>query len=128
MQFQLVTPERVFFSGLITQVQIPGIEGDMGVLPGHAPTITTLRPGIVTIDTEAGEQMKIAVVEGIAEITGERCTVLAEEARNLSGIARDVLAAEIQQAEKVERDSINEKEIATAQKAKQMAETLLQAL
>lgn len=126
--FQLITPERVFFSGQAVQVQIPGVEGDMGVLIGHAPTITTLRPGIVTIDTESGAQVKIAVIGGIAEVTGERCSVLAETARMLAGTTREQLAAELEQAEAAIRNAIHEKETVKAEQAKLMAETVIAGL
>ncbi len=58
-------------------VVVPGTEGDFGVLPGHAPLISSIRPGVITIDTADGKQRKIAVTGGIAEVVPERCTVLA---------------------------------------------------
>ena len=80
MQFsvQIITPERTLFSAEAAMVTIPGTEGEFGVLPGHAPFISTLRPGTITIDTADGKQQTIEVSGGFAEVTPEHCTVLAE--------------------------------------------------
>jgi F-type H+-transporting ATPase subunit epsilon len=80
MQLQLITPEKVFFTGEITQVNIPGTLGDFGVLPGHSPFVSTLRAGAVTIDLANGETRTINVTGGIAEVTPETCIVLADSA------------------------------------------------
>lgn len=80
MQLQLITPEKVLFSADIALAQIPGTLGEFGVLPGHAPFVSTIKPGVITIETAAGEQRKIAIAGGIAEVSPERCTVLAESA------------------------------------------------
>src|SRR5271169_5833251 len=80
IQFELVTPERLIVSTEVEMVVVPGTEGNFGVLPGHAPLISTIRPG--TIDIYEGQAItrRIFVVSGIAEVTPERCTVLADEA------------------------------------------------
>jgi F-type H+-transporting ATPase subunit epsilon len=77
--FDLVSPEKLLFSGEVTQVDLPGSEGDLGVLAGHAPVVTTLRPGIVTI-FGAGEAMAVVVNGGFAEVGPAGLTVLAEVA------------------------------------------------
>jgi F-type H+-transporting ATPase subunit epsilon len=84
MQLKLITPERVYFAGEITQVQIPGMLGDFGVLPGHAPFVSTIREGVVTIDLVGGETRKISVTGGIAEVTPEQCVVLADSAEDIA--------------------------------------------
>ena len=80
MQLQLITPEKIFFTGEIAQVNIPGTLGDFGVLPGHAPFVSTLRAGAVTIVLASGETRTISVTGGIAEVTPESCVVLADSA------------------------------------------------
>lgn len=80
MELQLITPEKILFAGTITQVDIPGTLGDFGVLPGHAAFVSTLREGIVNIFLENGENYKINVTGGIAEVTPEQCVVLADNA------------------------------------------------
>lgn len=79
MQFDLVSPERSLASLQAASVQIPGADGDMTAMPDHAPTITTLRPGILTVDGPAGES-SYAVTGGFAEISAEGTSVLAEKA------------------------------------------------
>ena len=80
MQVQLITPEKTFFEGEIAGVQVPGALGDFGVLPGHAPFVSTLREGVVTIALVSGETSTVSVTGGIAEVTPEKCVVLADSA------------------------------------------------
>ena len=79
LHFEFVSPESVLFSGDVDQVDLPGIEGDLGVLPGHAPMVTLLRPGIVTIVRE-GQREPVVVVGGFAEMGPGGLTVLADRA------------------------------------------------
>lgn len=79
MQFDLVSPERRLASAQVVSVQIPGADGDMTAMEGHAPTITTLRPGILTVDGPDG-QSQYVVTGGFAEITAAGVSVLAERA------------------------------------------------
>ena len=79
MQFDLVSPERALASLQALAVQIPGADGDMTAMPDHAPTITTLRPGILSVEAEGGTQ-SYAVTGGFAEINAEGTSVLAEQA------------------------------------------------
>jgi len=78
MQFDLVSPERRLASMQVRAVQIPGTEGDLTAMPGHMPLITTLRPGILTVTSDEGEQ-QFVVTGGFAEV-GTGLTVLAENA------------------------------------------------
>src|SRR6266481_1321915 len=80
VQFELVTPERLIVSAEVEMVVVPGSEGNFGVLPGHAPLISTIRPGMIEIYEGQTVTRQIFVVSGIAEVTPERCTVLADEA------------------------------------------------
>jgi F-type H+-transporting ATPase subunit epsilon len=96
VQFELVTPERLLLSEMVEMVVVPGTEGNFGVLPGHAPLISSIRPG--TIDVYEGQTVtrRIFVVSGIAEVTPERCTVLADEALPPDELYRGAIEAELQ--------------------------------
>ncbi len=86
--FELVSPEKLVFSGDVEQVDVPGAEGDFGVLAGHAPFVTTLRPGILTVHGAGGAQ-KIVVLGGFAEVSAEGLTVLADVAEAVEDIDRE---------------------------------------
>ncbi len=92
-QFELVSPEKMVVSKAVAMVTVPGSEGDFGVLPGHAPIITSVKPGVIDVyeqdDTAITE--RIFVAGGFAEVTAERCTVLAEEATPVSTLDRSKL-------------------------------------
>ena len=75
--FDLVSPARLVFSGEVTQVDVPGLEGDFGVLAGHAPLVATLKPGVLTVFAE-GEPQRYVVLGGFAEVSSEGLTVLAD--------------------------------------------------
>jgi F-type H+-transporting ATPase subunit epsilon len=96
VQFELVTPERLLVSRDVDMVVVPGTEGNFGVLPGHSPLISTIRPG--TIDIYEGNTIaeRIFVAGGLAEVTPERCTVLADEAMPPEALDRAQLEAELQ--------------------------------
>ena len=98
LHFEFVSPESVLFSGDVDQVDLPGIEGDLGVLPGHAPIVTLLRPGIVTIMRE-GQRESVVVVGGFAEMGPGGLTVLADRAGaredfDLASLADDIKDSE----------------------------------
>jgi F-type H+-transporting ATPase subunit epsilon len=99
VQFELVTPERLLVSQDVDMVVVPGTEGNFGVLPGHAPLISTIRPGTVDIYQSGAIIERIFVVGGIAEVTPERCTVLADEAMAPDSLDRAAIEAELQTAE-----------------------------
>jgi len=89
VQFELVSPERLLISREVGMVVVPGAEGDFGVLPEHAPLISTVRAGVIDVyDDGQTVSDRIFVSGGFAEVTGERCTVLAEEALPLKEIDR----------------------------------------
>src|SRR5882724_8303456 len=96
VQFELVSPERLIVSAEVEMVVVPGTEGNFGVLPGHAPLISSIRPG--TIDIYEGQTVtrRIFVVSGIAEVTAERCTVLADEALTPDELDRGAIETELQ--------------------------------
>lgn len=80
MKLQVITPEKILFEGEASYVQIPGTEGEFGVLDGHAPVVSTLKEGVVTVDLASGEKKEFSVTGGVAEVVPERCTLLVEVA------------------------------------------------
>ena len=99
VQFELVSPERLILSTEVEMVVVPGTEGNFGVLPGHAPLISTIRPGTIDIYEGGAITERIFVVSGIAEVTPERCTVLADEAMSPDSLDRATIEAELQTVE-----------------------------
>ena len=102
--FDLVSPEKLAFSGEVDQVDVPGVEGDFGVLAGHAPVVAAIRPGILTI-TAGGTQQKMIVLGGLAEMSDKGLTVLADVATSPQDIdrapfAETIVAMEAKLAEK----------------------------
>jgi len=108
LHFELVSPEKLLFSGNVEQVDVPGLEGDFGVLEGHAPTVATLRPGIVTVHVSDGAQ-KIVVLGGFAEVSDKGLTVVADLAESVEEFDKSLLATHIgeieQKIEKTEEGS-----------------------
>ena len=96
--FELVSPERLVFSGDVTQVDVPGEEGDFGVFAGHAPYVATLKPGVLTIYGEGAPQ-RIVVRGGFAEAGPAGLTVLAEQALPVAEIDAATIAQAIKNAE-----------------------------
>src|SRR5881227_3815644 len=96
--FDLVSPEKLAFSGEVDQVDVPGVEGDFGVLAGHAPVVATVRPGILTVTT-GGAHQKIIVLGGLAEVSDKGLTVLADVATSIQEIDRAAFADKISDME-----------------------------
>ena len=96
--FELVSPERLLVSRPVTMVTVPGSEGDFGVLPGHAPMVSTLRVGVVGIKADGEAETRFFVAGGFAEVSPERCTVLAEEAILVAELDRAKLEDDIKRA------------------------------
>jgi F-type H+-transporting ATPase subunit epsilon len=96
--FDLVSPEKLAFSGEVNQVDVPGVEGDFGVLAGHAPVVAAVRPGILTITTGDTHQ-KMIVLGGLAEVSDNRLTVLADVATSVRELDRAQFAETIAEME-----------------------------
>jgi F-type H+-transporting ATPase subunit epsilon len=92
--FDLVSPEKMAFSGEVDQVDVPGVEGDFGVLAGHAPVVAAVRPGILTV-ISGGSKQKIIVLGGIAEVSAKGLTLLADVATSLDELDRAEFAETI---------------------------------
>ena len=114
--FDLVSPEKLLFSGEVNQVDVPGSEGDFGVLAGHAPLVTTLRPGILVIYHEGAAQ-RIVVDGGFAEVGPAGLTVLADMAvpvdefdvAELAGVIKDTEEDVADEKEGWKRDKLAQK-------------------
>jgi F-type H+-transporting ATPase subunit epsilon len=98
MQFDLVSPERSLASLQVAEVQIPGADGDLTAMPGHAPVITTLRPGVLKVDGPEGAQAFL-VTGGFAEVSAESTSILAEKATPMADAKADDLDPLIEAAQ-----------------------------
>jgi len=96
--FDLVSPEKMAFSGEVDQVDVPGVEGDFGVLAGHAPVVAAVRPGILTIISGGSKQTLIGL-GGLAEVSEKGLTVLADVATSLDELDRAEFAETISEME-----------------------------
>jgi F-type H+-transporting ATPase subunit epsilon len=101
--FDLVSPEKIAFSGEVEQVDVPGLEGDFGVLAGHAPFVASVRPGILNV-TVNGKHQKIIVLGGLAEVSDKGLTVLADTATSLEDLDRVAFAQQIAEMEEKLKD------------------------
>src|ERR1700756_3402039 len=120
LHFDLVSPERLLFTGEVDQVDVPGAEGEFGVLSAHAPYVATLKPGLLVIIT-GGERRRIVVTGGLAEVNPEGLTVLAETATDVDQLDPAALANQIRDAQEDLNDAT---EAAARDKARQRLEQL----
>jgi F-type H+-transporting ATPase subunit epsilon len=127
-EFELVSPERLLISNQVEMVVVPGAEGDFGVLPGHSPLISTLRPGVITIYENRQPKDAIFVAGGFAEVTPERCTVLAEQAIRIDEADRTEVESDLREARAALEAATEETERATARRRVQIFEALIAAL
>jgi F-type H+-transporting ATPase subunit epsilon len=91
VEFELVSPEKLLLSRRVDMVVVPGAEGDMGVLPQHSPAITTVRPGTIVVYEGGAVTDRIFIAGGFAEVSDNRCTVLAEEAMPIEDIDKNAV-------------------------------------
>jgi F-type H+-transporting ATPase subunit epsilon len=114
LHFELVSPEKLMFSGEVDQVDVPGTEGDFGVFANHAPVVAMLRPGIVTVH-EGGSKQSLVVFGGFAEVSPRGLTILADAVSSVEDFDVAVLEAQIREIEqgiaKMERGSQLDREI-----------------
>jgi F-type H+-transporting ATPase subunit epsilon len=128
IQFELVSPERLLVSEPVEMVVVPGSEGDFGVLPGHAPLVSTVRPGVIAVFEGGKAVQRIFVAGGFAEVTAERCTVLAEQAMPVADIDRAEAEAEIRAARDDLADARDDAERARVEARIEAGEAKLAAL
>ena len=105
LNFSLVSPERSLASGPATQVQIPGAEGDLTAMAGHAPMITTLRPGVLHVSGPDGEDDYV-VTGGFAEISAEGVTVLAERALHQKEMTQEIFTDWVKDAKEAHQKAM----------------------
>jgi F-type H+-transporting ATPase subunit epsilon len=115
VNFELVSPERLLVSERFDMVVVPGTEGDFGVLPGHSPLISTVRPGVIDIHDGGKITHRVFVGGGFAEVTPDRCTVLAADAAMIEDIDKADVDRRIQEAELDLRDAEADTERARAE-------------
>jgi F-type H+-transporting ATPase subunit epsilon len=96
--FDLVAPDKLSFSGEVDQVDVPGAEGDFGVLAGHAPLVAMLKPGILVVHI-GGDKQRIVVLGGFAEVNPQGLTILADVATSVEDIDRAAIATHIREME-----------------------------
>ncbi|UFS67801.1 F0F1 ATP synthase subunit epsilon [Paracoccus denitrificans] len=121
MQFDLVSPERNLVSVPVREVRLPGADGDLTAMPGHAPAIVNLRPGLVTVVAGDGSETEFAVTGGFAEINNESITLLAERGHPRAEMTQEVFNEMMAQARRrvesaKERESAGEELVAAAVK------------
>jgi F-type H+-transporting ATPase subunit epsilon len=121
IRFELVSPEKLVLAADVQQVLVPGSEGDMGVLPGHAPVMTTVRPGVLDVTTRSGNMKRYYVKGGFAEINPLQITVLAQTSIDLDDLDAEHIAADIRDMEEDLAD-------ARTDEARRKAETALNQL
>ncbi len=128
VEFELVSPEKLLLSRDVDMVVVPGAEGDMGVLPRHSPAITTVRPGTIVVYEGGAVSDRIFIAGGFAEVTGDRCTVLAEEAILVEDIDRDAAEKELSDARDDMSAAESDAERKAAETAAAVAEAKIQAV
>jgi F-type H+-transporting ATPase subunit epsilon len=128
VEFELVSPERLLLSQPVDMVVVPGGDGDFAVLPGHALLMSTVRSGVIDMYEGDTISTRIFVAGGFAEVTAERCTVLAEEAIPLDDIDRADAESRLKDAELAVDDAPDDDERAAAEAKLEVARALIEAL
>ncbi len=105
MKIDIVTPLGRVFEGEIKEATFPGIEGEFGVLDGHAPLVTTLNPGLITIKKSDGKEEIIAINWGYVEVTPEHINVLVDSAVPVAGSSESEIAEAIEKAKQLIKDA-----------------------
>jgi F-type H+-transporting ATPase subunit epsilon len=128
VHFELVAPERLLMSADVESVVVPGLEGDFGVLPGHARLISTVRPGLVVVFRDGKPAERIFVEGGFAEVTPEGCVVLAERATLVGEIERSQAETALSDAREALGEAKDDAAKAETQRVLAIAEARLAAL
>lgn len=128
LQFDLVTPERLLFSATVDMVMIPGAEGDFGVLAGHAPLVSLIRPGAILVYEDEQVVDRFFIAGGFAEVGGNRCTVLAEQSVRLSEVNAEEVRKEHDAALKTLQHSHQPEALREAEATVTRTEALLECL
>jgi F-type H+-transporting ATPase subunit epsilon len=113
MRLDIVTPEKKAFSDEIDNVVVPGSEGELGILPAHAPLVTTLKPGELRYEKE-GEEHHLAIGTGIVEISDDRVSVLTDMALGEHEIDEEAVEKALESAQKAMEEKVHPEDIAAA--------------
>ncbi|MFA7431616.1 MAG: F0F1 ATP synthase subunit epsilon [Rhodospirillaceae bacterium] len=124
LEFELVSPEKLLVSEAVGMVVVPGSEGDFGALPQHAPLLSTVRPGVISIYQQGKVSRRIFVAGGFAEVTEDRCTVLAEEALPVEDITAELVEQRLQAAKDAIQEADNALDKAAAEGRLRIAEAM----
>ncbi len=116
IQLEIVTPEKKIFSDEVDGVVIPGIEGEMGVLPQHAPLVTTLVPGELAY-TKDSKQEELAIGDGFVEVTAQKVSVLTDMAVSDDEIDEAAVEAALERAQRSLSEKLTDEEVAATQAA-----------
>ena len=127
LRFELVSPERLLRSGEVEMVVVPGAEGNFAALPRHAPLLSQLRPGTLDIYEDREVVARYFVAGGYAQVTPERCTVLADEAMALSEIDRAAVETALKELGEDLEDAKDDAERASVKAKIAVAEAKLKA-
>jgi F-type H+-transporting ATPase subunit epsilon len=127
VEFELVSPEQLLLSEPVDMVVVPGEEGDFGVLPMHAPLISTVRPGVIQVYQGREVTQRLFVAGGFAEVTHSRCTVLAETAMPVDEIDRAQVEQQLKDAREDLADAKTDDERRAAERRVAAGEAALQA-
>ena len=127
LHFELVSPAKLLNSADVDMVVVPGTEGDFGVLPQHAPVVSTLRTGIIEVHNDSDIE-KLLVVGGFAEVNAEGLTILAELAKPLADVDRAAYAAELKDLEDDVQDAKDDAAKARAEKARDQVISIIEVL
>jgi F-type H+-transporting ATPase subunit epsilon len=128
VEFELVSPEKLLLSRAVDMVVVPGAEGDMGVLPRHSPVITTVRPGTIVVYEGGAVTDRIFIAGGFAEVSDNRCTVLAEEAMPVEDIDKAAAQQSLTDAREDISSADSDSERKSAEMAAAVAEAKIQAV
>tara|TARA_B100001142_G_C13983826_1_gene519900 strand:- start:116 stop:529 length:414 start_codon:yes stop_codon:yes gene_type:complete len=130
VEFELVSPERLLKSEPVEMVVVPGAEGNLGILPGHSLLIATMRPGVIDVHKDSKVVEQIFISGGFAEVSPERCTVLAEEAIPVGEIDKEEAQIRLKNAKEVlnSSKSNNQNDTAVADKEVRTAEAMILAI
>lgn len=125
---KIISPAEIIVDGHVPQVEIPGVEGDFGVLPGHSPLFSMIRPGVINVKLADGHHRKFFAISGYADVTPTSCTVISDHIQDLT----DILPSDAQEALVAAKAALAKADTAAerqqAEKLLQSAEALTMAL
>lgn len=127
LHFELVSPAKLLKSADVDMVVVPGTEGDFGVLPAHAPVVSTLRTGVIEVH-DGGEPEKLLVVGGFAEVNADGLTILAELATPINEVDKAGYEAELKNLQEDVQDAKDDEARARAEKARDRVSSILEVL